>query len=86
MTMELEDLQSKLKEFENDIESDTLIKYKKAIPKLEECLDEYHTMDIPAKNESLKSIIERITYFKTKRLNWRKKEEDDMVIYVDMKL
>ena len=86
MTIELENLQSKLKEFENDIESDTLIKYKKAIPKLQECLDEYHTMDIPGKNESLKSIIERITYYKTKRLNWRKKEEDDMVVYVDMKL
>lgn len=86
MTIELENLQAKLKEFENDIESDTLIKYKKAIPKLQECLDEYHTMDIPGKNESLKSIIERITYYKTKRLNWRKKEEDDMIIYVDMKL
>ena len=86
MTIELENLQSKLKEFENDIESDTLIKYKKAIPKLQECLDEYHSMDIPGKNESLKSIIERITYYKTKRLNWRKKEEDDMVVYVDMKL
>lgn len=86
MTMELEDLESKLKEFENDIESDTLIKYKKAIPKLQECLKEYDNMTIPEKNESLKSIIERITYYKTKRLNWRKKEEDDMVIYVDMKL
>lgn len=86
MTMELEDLESKLKEFENDIESDTLIKYKKAIPKLQECLAEYNNMTIPEKNESLKSIIERITYYKSKRLNWRKKEEDDMVIYIDMKL
>jgi hypothetical protein len=63
-----------------------LIKYKKAIPKIEECLSEYDNMTVPEKNESLKSIIERITYYKTKRLNWRKKEEDDMVIYVDMKL
>ena len=84
--IELEDLQKRLEEFENDDESNTLIKYKKAIPKIEKCLDEYNKMSIPEKNESLKSIIERITYFKTKRLNWRKKEDDDMVIYVDMKL
>ena len=86
ITLELEGLEKQLKEFENDDESNTLIKYKKAIPKLEKCLSEYNTMDIPGQNESLKSIIERITYFKTKRLNWRKKEEDDMVIYIDMKL
>lgn len=84
--LELEGLQKQLEEFENDDESNTLIKYKKAIPKLEKCLKEYDKMTIPEKNESLKSIIERITYFKTKRLNWRKKEEDDMVICIDMKL
>ena len=84
--IELESLEKQLEEFEKDDESNTLIKYKKAIPKLEKCLGEYDKMNIPEKNESLKSIIERITYFKTKRLNWRKKEEDDMVIYVDMKL
>ena len=83
---ELEDLQSRLAEFENDEESATLVKYKKAIPKLKECLNEYDNMTIPQKNESLKSIIERITYYKTKRLNWRKKEEGDMVICIDMKL
>ena len=83
---EIDGLKQQLKEFENDDESDTLIKYKKAIPKLQECLKEYDKMTIPQKNESLKSIIDRITYFKTKRLNWRKKDEDDMVITIDMKL
>lgn len=84
--LELEGLQKQRAELENDDESDTLLKYKKAIPKLEKCLKEYDKMTIPGKNESLKSIIDRITYYKTKRLNWRKKEEDDMVIYIDMKL
>lgn len=83
---EIAGLKLQLEEFENDDESDTLIKYKKAIPKLQECLKEYDKMSIPQKNESLKSIIDRITYFKTKRLNWRKKDEDDMVITIDMKL
>lgn len=84
--LELEGLLKQLAELENDDESNTLLKYKKAIPKLEKCLKEYDKMTIPGKNEALKSIIERITYYKTKRLNWRKKEEDDMVIYIDMKL
>lgn len=84
--LEIEGLQLQLKEFEDETENDTLLKYKKAIPKLEECLKEYNNMSIPGKNESLKSIIERITYYKTKRLNWRKKEEDDMVIHIRMKL
>lgn len=83
---EIESLNIRLNEFENDDESNTLIKYKKAIPKLQECLKEYDKMSIPQKNEMLKSLIERITYYKTKRLNWRKKEEDDMVICIDMKL
>ena len=83
---EIAGLKLQLEEFENDDESDTLIKYKKAIPKLQECLKEYDKMTIPQKNESLKSLIDRITYFKTKRLNWRKKDEDDMVITIDMKL
>ena len=83
---EIAGLKLQLEEFENDDESDTLIKYKKTIPKLQECLKEYDKMSVSEKNEMLKSIIDRITYSKTKRLNWRKKDEDDMVICIDMKL
>lgn len=84
--VEIDGLKRQLEEFETDDESDTLYKYKKAIPKLQECLKEYNNMSIPQKNESLKSIIERITYYKTKRLNWRKNEDDDMAIHIVMKL
>lgn len=83
---ELNELVSQLEEFENDDENDTLIKYKKAIPNLEECLKEYDNWSIPQKNENLKSIIERITYSKTKRLNWRVDEEDDLELHIDLKL
>ena len=83
---EMEELQSQLAEFDNDDEAATLTRYKKAIPKLEKCLDEYDKMTIPEKNESLKSIIKRITYCKTKRLNWRKKEEDDLEIVMELKI
>lgn len=83
---EMANIEKKLEEFANSEESDTLIRYKKAIPILQDCLKEYHKMSIPQKNETLKSIIERIIYSKTKRLNWRKKEEDDMEIITHLKI
>ena len=83
---ELNELTEQLEEFENDDDSSTLIKYKKAIPNLEECLLEYDKLSIPQKNENLKSIIEKITYSKTKRLNWRVEDEDDLELHIDLKL
>lgn len=83
---EIATVEKKLEEFQNTEESDTLIRYKKAIPILENCLKNYHNMSIPVKNETLKSIVERIIYSKTKRLNWRVKSEDDMVIDVHLKI
>lgn len=75
-----------LEELEDDGDSNTLARYKKAVPNLEACLSEYDKWTIPQKNEGLKSIIERITYSKTKRLNWRAAEEDDLELHIEMKL
>lgn len=83
---ELDELTTQLEEFENDEDSNTLVKYKKAVPNLEECLNEYDKLSIPQKNEHLKSIIARITYSKTKRLNWRVDEEDDLELHIELKL
>lgn len=84
--LEMDSIQRKLEEFESTEENDTLLRYKKAIPILQDCLNEYNNMSIPQKNESLKSIIERIIYSKTKRLNWRVKSEDDMEIVTYLKI
>ena len=83
---ELNELTSQLEEFENDEDSNTLVKYKKAVPILEVCLNEYDNWSVPQKNEGLKSIIDRITYSKTKRLNWRVEDEDDLELHVELKL
>ena len=53
--MEIKSIETKLSKFENTEEEEKLIRYKKAIPKLEECLNDYGKMTIPKKNESLKS-------------------------------
>lgn len=83
---ELDELMAQLEEFEDDEDNNTLIKYKKAVPILEECLNEYDKLSIPQKNENLKSIVEKITYSKSKRLNWRKGDEDDLKLHVDLKI
>lgn len=83
---EVDELTEQLNELKQDSEEDTLLRYKKAIPILSECLGEYNNWTVEQKNEGLKSIIERITYSKTKRLNWRKNEEDDMTIHIELKL
>lgn len=83
---ELDELIAQLEEFKNDEDSNTLVKYKKAVPNLEECLHEYDKLSIPQKNEHLKSIIARITYSKTKRLNWRVDDEDDLELHIELKL
>lgn len=83
---EISVLTSQLSELEDSEENDTLIRYKKAIPILTECLKEYKNMSIVGKNESLKSIIDKVIYTKTKRLNWRKNDEDDMEIHIELKI
>ena len=83
---ELDELMMQLEEFENDDDNNTLIKYKKAVPILEECLKKYDSWSIAQKNEGLKSIIAKITYSKTKRLNWRKNDEDDLELHIELKL
>ena len=79
-------VENKLSEFEDTEGSDTLVRYKKAIPILEDCIKEYDNMSIAQKNENLKSIIERIIYSKTKRINWRRNDVDDMVIDLHLKI
>lgn len=83
---ELKELNKQLEEFENSEDNDTLVRYKKAVPILEECLNEYDNCDIAQKNENLKSIIARITYSKSKRLNWRAGDEDDLELHIELKL
>lgn len=81
---EIEEINHHLAEFEESEENDTLVRYKKAIPILSNCISEYKKMSILEKNETLKTIIDSVTYSKTKRLNWRKNEEDDMEIHIDL--
>lgn len=75
--MELKtDIENEIQMVEDDIavleeseKHDKLIKYKKVVPKLEECLNEYDNMTVSQKNEILKSIIDKVEYYKTTSLH-----------------
>lgn len=83
---ELHNLQQQLEEFESDEELDTLTRYKKAIPKLEKVIKDYHKLSIVEKNKLLKSIIEKVIYSKSVRMNWRKNIEDDMELEIHLNI
>lgn len=65
--------EEKLAEFESSKEEDKMIKYKKAIPILEQCVEHYDDLVTSEKNEMLRNIIKEITYSKTEGGRWHEK-------------
>lgn len=58
-----------------------------AIPKIENCLKTYHTLDIEGKNKLLKSIISKSYYFKTETGGrWNKDAQDSFVLEFELLL
>ena len=82
---QIEELEKEKEKLSNKDEEEIIIQYKKAIPKLKDCIKNYNSLNsIADKNELLKSFIEKIVYKKTKRINWRRKDKDDMEITIYM--
>lgn len=65
-------------------EADKLTRYKKAIPKINECLDTYHTLSIQDKNEVLKSLIEKIIYTKFEGGRWNPNADFQLEIFLNI--
>ena len=77
----------KLKKQKNDLEAsettEIIIQYKKAIPKLEKCIQNYFKLKtINEKNDLLKSIIEKIEYKKPKGFSSNNIEKLELKIYL----
>lgn len=66
-------LEKKLAKFEEDKEEDKMIKYKKAVPVLEKCVEEYHDLTTPEKNELLRTIVKNVKYSRDKGGRWNEK-------------
>ena len=68
---ELEKLLAAKTKLEANKEEDKLIQIKKAIPKIEYCINNYYKCDsIVEKNDLLKSVIKRVIYTKRKGGRW----------------
>lgn len=82
---QIEELEKEKDKLSNKGEEEIIIQYKKAIPKLQDCIKSYNSLNsISDKNELLKSFIEKIVYKKTKRMNWRRNDKDDMELTIYM--
>lgn len=82
---QIEELEKEKDKLSNKDEEEIIIQYKKAVPILANCINQYNTLaSISDKNELLKSFIEKIVYKKTKRMNWRRNDPDDMELTIYM--
>jgi len=58
-----------------------------AIPKIENCLETYHTLDIEGKNKLLKTIISKVYYLKTEAGGrWNKDAQDKFILELELLL
>lgn len=64
---QIEELAMKKSKLENNKQEDKIIRYKKMIPKLSLCLNNYDNLSIENKNKLLKTIIDKIIYTKTEK-------------------
>ncbi len=84
---EIEGLNLEREKYVNKENEEIVIQYKKAIPIIENCIKEYHNISsITEKNLLLKSIIEKVEYTKNKRLNWKRKDVDDLELKLHLKI
>lgn len=83
---ELEDLEQTKKEIEEDEEENKIIKYKKAVPVLANCIKKYPVLSVAEKNELLKSIISKVIYKKEQGGRWNKQANESIDLKVYLKI
>nr|DAH84322.1 MAG TPA: integrase [Caudoviricetes sp.] len=77
---EIESIKNNISELELKDDNNVEV-YKRMIPNLEFCINEYHNLDTQKKNMLLKSLIDEVTYSRTKRsLRNQPKDNFDLVI------
>lgn len=81
---ELKELEELKKTLMNSDKEEKITRYKKAIPKLADCIKNYNEYSLPQKNQVLKSLIEEIVYTKDENGRWNK--DADFMLEIDMKI
>lgn len=83
----IERLTLEIEKITNHKEEDKVIRVKKAIPSLQNILEQYYSLDMEERNNSLKFIIDKIVYNKTERhINTATDEEQKESIKLDIYL
>lgn len=84
---ELERLKAKKEELNHNEEEEKIVRYKKAVPILAYCLNDYHTLTIPDKNKLLKLIVNHAVYKKTNDTGrWNKNAQSDIELIVHLNI
>ena len=87
LTAAIEKLTKERDKITNHKEEDKVIKIKKAIPSLEKIIENYYSLTMEERNDSLKFIIDRIVYNKNERhINSASDEEQKESIKLDIYL
>lgn len=79
---QIAELEAKKIKLVQNKQEDKVIRYKKAIPKLSLCLNNYESLSIENKNKLLKTIIREIKYFKTEKSTKEKKQTFKLKLYL----
>ncbi len=86
VTKALEKLEEEKSKILKSKDDEKLIRIKKAIPVLADCLKKYNTLTIPEKNQLLKTIINKVTYTKLEGGRWNIKARDKFKLEIDPKI
>lgn len=79
---QIEELLAKKRQLEKNKQEDKIIRYKKAIPKLSLCVNNYDSLSIENKNKLLKTIIDKVIYTKTEKSTKANKVTFKLKIYL----
>lgn len=77
---ELKPLLKRQEELANNKDEERIIQYKKSIPILDHCVNDYDLLTIEEKNELLKTFIDKVTYKKEVGGRWVKDSKIDLEI------
>lgn len=81
---QIEELTKQKTKLEQNKQEDKIIRYKKAIPKLSLCINNYDNLSIVNKNKLLKTIIDKIIYTKKEKSTKANKTPFKLKIYLNI--
>lgn len=83
---ELEDTKVKILTNNDKDKLDQVKKYKKAIPQLNYCINDYWNLNVEQRNELLKDLLFKVEYEKNEGGRWNKDALDKFILNIELKI